>query len=80
MPPIPPRLEPTEVQVDGPTVRIANLLGEPDVVLEFKSEESADSACKSIRNYVDVVDVERTDDSVMHMLEVVLGRQTSYDE
>lgn len=80
MPPIPPRLEPNEIQVDGPTVRITNLAGEPDVVLEFKSEESADSACKSIRNYVDVVDVERTDESIMHMLEVVLGRQASYDE
>lgn len=67
------RLEPEEVQQDGPSVRITALGEDPDVMLEFKSDESAASACRSIRNYLEVVDVEPTDESVMHMLGLLLG-------
>jgi hypothetical protein len=68
-----PRLEPGEVAVEGPCLRITNLSDDPDVVLYFKSDETAKSAGQSIRNYLEIVDVERTDDAVMHMLQLVLG-------
>jgi hypothetical protein len=73
-PPPPPRLEPTDVQLDGPGLRITNLNSDPDVILEFKSEASASAACNAIKNYLEIADVEPNDESVMHMLEVVLGR------
>ena len=68
-----PRLEPDEVVVDGARLRIGNLAGDPDVILYFKSDDNAASAGQSIRNYLEVVDVDRTDEAVMHMLGVVLG-------
>ena len=68
-----PRLEPDEVVLDGPCLRITNLSEDPEVILYFKSEENASSASQSIRNYLEVVDVDRSDDAVMHMLKVVLG-------
>ena len=68
-----PRLEPTAATTDGPTVKISSPIGEPDVVLYFKTEERADAACNAIRNYLDVVDVESAHESVMQMLSLVFG-------
>jgi len=67
------RLEPDEVVIDGPCLRITNLVEDPEVILYFKSDENASSAGRSLRNYLEVVDVDRSDDAVMHMLQVVLG-------
>lgn len=68
-----PRLEPDHVILEGPCLRITNLGGDPEVILYFKSDENAESAARSIRNYLEVVDVDPNDEAVMHMLEVVLG-------
>lgn len=73
------RLEPAEVRLDGPSVRIVHLGEDPDVILEFKTEESARAAHSAICNYLDVVDVDCTDEAVMHMLELILGRHESAD-
>jgi len=69
-----PRLEPTEVTIDGPCLRIRNLCEDPDVLLYFKSDKNATVAGRAIQNYLEIVDVDPTDDGVMHMLQLVLGR------
>lgn len=69
----PPRLEPEQVIIEGPCLRITQLVDDPEVILYFKSDDNAEAAGRSIRNYLEVVDVDPHDDSVMHMLQVVLG-------
>jgi len=69
----PPRLEPEQVINEGPCLRITELVEDPEVILYFKSDENATAAGQSIRNYLEVVDVDRSDEAVMHMLQVVLG-------
>jgi len=72
-----PRLEPAAATTDGPTVRITSPIGDPDVVLYFKSDERAQTACNAIRNYLDVVDVDSVHESVMRMLSIVFGYSDS---
>jgi len=67
------RLEPSDVQLEGPSIRITSLADDPDVMLEFKSEENAAAAHQALRNYIEFVDVEPSDQSVMRMLELLLG-------
>lgn len=67
------RVEPEQVVIDGPCLRITELSDDPEVILYFKSDENAASAASSIRNYLEIVDVDRSDEAVMHMLQVVLG-------
>jgi len=68
-----PRLEPEAATCDGPTVCIESPLGDPDVVLYFKSDDRAEAACNAIRNYLEIVDVDSAHESVMRMLSVVFG-------
>lgn len=68
-----PRLEPEQVIIEGPCLRITELEDDPEVILYFKSDDNAEAAGRSIRNYLEVVDVDPRDDAVMHMLHVVLG-------
>lgn len=72
-----PRLEPEAATCDGPTVSIASPVGDPDVVLYFKSDDRAQAACNAIRNYLEIVDVDSVHESVMQMLSVVFGSPDS---
>ncbi len=68
------RLEPSAAVIEGPAVRITDPTGDPEIILHFKSEQRAKTACHAIRNYLEVVDVEARHEPILRMLELVFGQ------
>ena len=68
------RLEPSAAVIDGPALRITDPRGDPEIILHFKSEQRAKTAVNAIRNYLEVVDVDAHQESILRMLELVFGQ------
>lgn len=68
------RLEPSAAVIDGPALRISNPTGDPEIILHFKSEQRAKTAFNAIQNYLEVVDVDPHQESILRMLELVFGQ------
>ena len=68
------RLEPSAAVIEGPALRISNPSGDPEIILHFKNEQRAKTAVNAIRNYLEVVDVDAHQESILRMLELVFGQ------